>query len=72
MSKKDITLKLTEYFNFSAENYRRLINGSKTVAIRLGYKHVNMLGHYSFTLADQVMKGQLRPLKNPSDFDDWP
>lgn len=38
----------------------------------LGYKHVNMLGHYSFTLADQVMKGQLRPLKNPSDFDDWP
>lgn len=38
----------------------------------LGYKYVNMLGHHSFTLADQVIKGQLRLLKNPSDFDDWP
>ena len=31
----------------------------------LGYKHVNMLGHYSFTLAEQVLNGRLRPLKNP-------
>lgn len=37
MSSKDMSLKLTEYFNFSSENYRRLINSSKTVAIRLGY-----------------------------------
>lgn len=28
----------------------------------LGYGHLNVLGHYSFTLAEQVMKGQLRPL----------
>ncbi len=27
--------------------------------------HINVLGHYSFILAEQVMKGQLRPL-NPS------
>ncbi|OMH27556.1 Tn3 family transposase [Motiliproteus sp. MSK22-1] len=38
----------------------------------LGYKHVNMLGHYSFTLAEQVMNGQLRPLKQPSELDEWP
>lgn len=32
----------------------------------LGYGHINVLGHYSFTLAEQVMKGQLRPLNQPS------
>jgi hypothetical protein len=29
------------------------------------YGHVNMLGHYSFILADTVMKGKLRPLNQP-------
>lgn len=33
----------------------------------LSYKHVNMLGHYSFTLAEQVLNGQLRPLNQPSE-----
>ena len=28
----------------------------------LGYGHINVLGHYSFILAEHVMKGQLRPL----------
>lgn len=37
----------------------------------LGHKHVNMLGHYSFTLAEQVLNGQLRPLKQPSERDEW-
>jgi TnpA family transposase len=36
----------------------------------LSHKHVNMLGHYSFTLSEQVMKGQLRPLKHPSELDE--
>ncbi len=31
----------------------------------LVYGHVNMLGHYSFTLAENVMKGKLRPLNQP-------
>lgn len=26
--------------------------------------HINVLGHYSFTLAEQVVKGQLRPLNH--------
>ena len=29
--------------------------------------HINVLGHYTFTLAEQVMNGQLRPLNHPSD-----
>lgn len=37
----------------------------------LSHKHVNMLGHYSFTLAEQVLNGELRPLKQPSDQDDF-
>lgn len=28
----------------------------------LMYSHINVLGHYSFTLAEQVTKGKLRPL----------
>lgn len=38
----------------------------------LGYKHVNMFGHYSFTLAEQVVNGQLRPLKQPAEWEEWP
>ena len=38
----------------------------------LGYGHLNVLGHYSFTLAEQVMKGQLRPLNQPSNDIDVP
>lgn len=30
-----------------------------------------MLGHYTFTLAEQVTKGQLRPLKQAGEADDW-
>lgn len=37
----------------------------------LGYKHVNMLGHYSFTLTEQVMKGHLRPLNQSSDMEEY-
>ena len=33
----------------------------------LVHRHVNMLGHYSFILAENVMKGVLRPLNQPSD-----
>lgn len=32
----------------------------------LVYGHINVLGHYSFTLAEQVMNGQLRPLNQIS------
>lgn len=29
--------------------------------------HVNVLGHYSFTLAEQIMMGLLKPLNQPSE-----
>ncbi len=32
----------------------------------LVHGHINVLGHFSFTLAEQVMKGQLRPLNQAS------
>lgn len=28
--------------------------------------HINVLGHYSFTLSENVMKGRLRPLNDPT------
>ncbi|POK43211.1 Tn3 family transposase, partial [Klebsiella pneumoniae] len=33
----------------------------------LSHGHINMLGHYSFTLAELVTKGHLRPLKEASE-----
>lgn len=36
------------------------------------YHHINMLGHYSFSIADSIMKGQLRPLNQPSRLMDFP
>ncbi len=33
----------------------------------LVYRHINVLGHYSFTLSEQVMNGKLRPLSQNND-----
>ena len=38
----------------------------------LAHGHVNVLGDYSFTLAEQVVKGQLRPLNEPTENIDGP
>ncbi|KEY59608.1 transposase, TnpA family [Serratia sp. DD3] len=38
----------------------------------LRHAHINMLGHYTFTLAEQVTKGKLRPLKQEDEAGDWP
>lgn len=36
----------------------------------LQHEHINVLGHYSFTLNDAVMKGKLRPFnKLPEDIE---
>jgi TnpA family transposase len=40
----------------------------------LGYKHINFLGRYSFTLAEPVARGQLRALRivqDPYVLEDW-
>ena len=36
----------------------------------LAHSHVNLLGRYHFTLPEEVLRGQLRPLRDPSDPDE--
>jgi len=36
----------------------------------LGHEHINVLGRYSFALADRIAQGELRPLYDPADSDD--
>ena len=33
----------------------------------LVFEHINMLGRYAFSVPDAVLRGKLRPLRNPSD-----
>ena len=35
----------------------------------LGSKHFNVLGRYHFDLSEEVRRGELRPLRNPNDFE---
>ena len=35
----------------------------------LGFKHVNMLGRYAFSLPEFVERGELRPLRDPQNAD---
>ena len=36
----------------------------------LGFDHINMLGRYAFILPDQIARGELRPLRDPTIMDD--
>jgi TnpA family transposase len=36
----------------------------------LGFQHVNMLGRYTFDLAEPLARGALRPLRDPTDPDE--
>lgn len=38
----------------------------------LRHAHINMMGHYTLTRAEQVTKGQLWPLKHVEESDEWP
>ena len=33
----------------------------------LVFDHINLLGRYAFSVPDSVARGQLRPLRNPTD-----
>jgi TnpA family transposase len=37
----------------------------------LGYKHINMLGRYSFALPESIQQGELRSLREPFSGDDF-
>jgi TnpA family transposase len=47
-----------EFFDVRPEDVARLSP--------LGFKHINMLGRYAFTLPDTVARGELRPLRDPN------
>ena len=49
----------TEGFPINAEDLARLSP--------LVFDHINLLGRYSFSLPESVQRGQLRPLRNPSE-----
>ena len=36
----------------------------------LSHEHINVLGCYSFALADSIAEGELRPLHQPDDHSD--
>jgi TnpA family transposase len=52
----------SEGFTVKAEDLARLSP--------LVFDHINLLGRYSFWLPDSVQRGQLRPLRNPSEATD--
>ena len=36
------------------------------------HEHINMLGRYSFAVPESVLRGELRPLREPGDTDAGP
>ena len=36
----------------------------------LGFKHINLVGRYQFTLPEAIARGEYRPLRNPAAPDD--
>jgi len=66
----------TRYMNIALEYLRptNQLNPDDVPRLSpLGFKHINMLGHYQFTLADALKQGELRPLRNPLEIEsfDW-
>jgi len=49
-----------EFFEIREEDEARLSP--------LVHEHINVLGHYSFTLSDSVLKGGLRPLNKMDEY----
>jgi TnpA family transposase len=61
----------TIYMQAALEHLKQSLEVNEEEEARLSpllYSHINVLGHYSFILAEQVMNGQLRPLNFPSDY----
>jgi len=72
---------LTRYFHLDDRD-QRLVNSHRGDHSWLGYaiqpedvarlsplvfEHINLLGRYAFSVPDSVVRGQLRPLRNPAD-----
>ncbi|MCF0842559.1 hypothetical protein L0D86_26715, partial [Klebsiella pneumoniae] len=63
----DVTLKMPafEWVHVQLHQQKGMISLSPPTICNSA--HINMLGHYSFTLAELVTKGHLRPLKEASE-----
>lgn len=61
----------TRYMDAALSHLRRISDVRSEDVARLsplGYKHINMLGRYQFTLAESLRQGDtLRPLRDPHD-----
>ena len=61
---------ITAHYDNPNIMYSKLVTLNDEDIARLSplcHGHINMLGHYSFTLAELVTKGHLRPLKEASE-----
>jgi hypothetical protein len=60
----------------SAAAFTKNVDGSRPGAVvqrgtlPFGYEHINMLGRYAFSLPDRIARGELRPLRIPSQLDE--
>ncbi len=62
------TLYMQEALDWMRSNNEEIIEDDISRLSPLIYKHINMLGHYTFTLPEDLEKGELRPLNlNNSD-----
>jgi hypothetical protein len=41
--------------------------GRRGAVLQLVFEHITLLGRYAFSVPDSVVRGQLRPLCNPTD-----
>jgi TnpA family transposase len=64
-----IVLWNTMYINAAVDQLRKdglLVRDEDVARLSpLGFKHINMLGHYSFSIPETVAKGELRKLRTP-------
>ncbi len=59
---------MQEALDWMRSNNEEIIEDDISRLSPLIYKHINMLGHYTFTLPEDLEKGELRPLNlNNSD-----
>ena len=60
------TMYMQAALDYLQEQYVNIREEDEARLSPLVHGHFNVLGHYSFTLTEQIMKGQLRPLNQAS------
>jgi hypothetical protein len=66
------TIYMQEVLDYLKKQSMEIKNEDEARLSPLVSRHVNMLGHYSFTLAENVMHGKLRPLNLSFELDENP